>query len=153
MIYTSGGRHKCKITLIHLQAICDNPTSPKSKLGSVFIHRSNCYLYYLHFVTINPASFLLLFWLTSWGRRHVILRARYRLVILNTRMHDGPIFKMDTPKSNIYARSTSYMSRQIWNALPSYIRLIDSYEHFKLAIKRHFNAEYFESAPPPEVNS
>lgn len=57
---------------------------------------------------------------------------------LETWLHDGPIFNMDTPKTDWFARSSSYTSRKLWNSLPSEIRLIDDYNHFKLAIKGHF---------------
>lgn len=57
---------------------------------------------------------------------------------IETRLHDGPVFHIDTPKTDWYARSVSYVSRNTWNSLPSYIRLLDNQDEFKRAIKRHF---------------
>lgn len=73
----------------------------------------------------------------------------YVVTGLATRLHDGPVFKLDIPKNNVYARSTSYMCRKIWNSLPGHIRSIDVYEEFRIAIKRYFNAEYFGSVSTP----
>lgn len=55
-----------------------------------------------------------------------------------TRLHDGPVFRVDTPKTDWYARSASYVSRVTFNALPAHIRLLDDQTCFKRALKRHF---------------
>lgn len=47
----------------------------------------------------------------------------YIVMGVDTRLHEGPIFRMDIPKNNTYARSTSYMSRKTWNLLPGWIRI------------------------------
>lgn len=59
---------------------------------------------------------------------------------LDTRLHDGPVFDIDVPKNDWYKRSTSYVSRQVWNSLPSNIRLMDDHEVFKRAVKNHFSS-------------
>lgn len=53
-------------------------------------------------------------------------------------MHDGPIFKIDRPKTDWFIRSTSTVCRREWNALPSHIRLIDDLKEFKGAVKRFY---------------
>lgn len=59
-----------------------------------------------------------------------------------TRMHDGPIFEIDFPKTDWFARSTSTICRKEWNTLPSHIRLINTAHEFKNAIKRHYRSTH-----------
>lgn len=56
----------------------------------------------------------------------------YIVMGVGTRLDEGPIFRMDTPRNNTYARSASYMSHKAWNLLPGWIRSIKSYEDFKI---------------------
>lgn len=58
---------------------------------------------------------------------------------LDTRLHDGPVFHVDKPKTEWYKRSTSFVCRNIWNSLPSRIRLMDDHDLFKRAVKNHFS--------------
>lgn len=62
----------------------------------------------------------------------------------DTRLHVGPVFNIDVPRSDRYRRSTSYRSRRLWNSLPADIRCIDDYNVFKLRIKTYFNRMFFE---------
>lgn len=54
------------------------------------------------------------------------------------RLHDGTVFLVDRPKTDWYARSTSYMSRIIFNNLPAHVRSINDQDSFRRAVKRHF---------------
>lgn len=63
----------------------------------------------------------------------------YLIIGRDTRLQEGPVFKMDTPKSDWFARCTAYIGRQTWNALPAQIRRLDDLNCFKRAVKRHFS--------------
>lgn len=65
---------------------------------------------------------------------------------LDTRLHDGPVFHIDAPKSEWYKTTTSYVCREVWNSLPSGIRLIDNHDMFKRAGRNHFTTIGQESS-------
>lgn len=64
-----------------------------------------------------------------------------------TRSLAGPIFSLDHPNSQRFIDSSSYYLRVEWNKLPLSLRCIDDYEHFSLAIKRHYReSEHVENS-------
>lgn len=60
-----------------------------------------------------------------------------------TRAYDGPIFKMDKPNSDQYARSVSYGARKLWNELPFFLCCIDDANTFRVLIRAHYYNSYF----------
>lgn len=69
----------------------------------------------------------------------------------DTRLHEGPVFSMDRPRSEYYKRSVSYESRRLWNTLPGDIRNIDDYNVFKLRIKGYYRNKYREEMEGTQV--
>lgn len=64
-----------------------------------------------------------------------------------TRLQSGPFYKVETPRTEKFKNSVSYMGRVEWNSLPAYIRIMDSYPHFKRAVKTLYNHRFFHSIP------
>lgn len=62
-----------------------------------------------------------------------------------TRLQTGPFYRMATPRTDKFRNSVSNLGRKEWNCLPAYIRCIDSYPHFKKAVKNLYNHRYFHS--------
>lgn len=100
--------------------------------------------------------------LISWEYRtrisivRLIFKHKYNEDLLatntDTRLHGGPVFSMDRPRSDYYRRSISYESRRLWNALPVDIRNIDDYNMFKLRIKRYYKVLYLEEVGDVDAN-
>lgn len=62
-----------------------------------------------------------------------------------TRLQSGPFFRLVLPKTNKFRNSVSYLGREEWNSLPSYIRSTKIYEKFKKEIKLLYNHRFFSS--------
>lgn len=64
---------------------------------------------------------------------------------IRTRLHEGTVYLVDRPKTSLYARSLSFLSRHQWNSLPASLRSTDDYGYFKVMVKKHHNNLYFDN--------
>lgn len=55
---------------------------------------------------------------------------------LQTRAHDGPMFRLPSLCSSVFTKSYLYQGMVMWNQLPISIRNIGNYESFKKQIKQ-----------------
>lgn len=53
----------------------------------------------------------------------------------------GPTYKVNCPNNKNYLNSVSHIGKNEWNNLPSHLRLINDYKHFKSTIKSYFNVK------------
>lgn len=77
----------------------------------------------------------------KYNEEYVELNSSGRL----TRLQMGPFYKIDTPRTDKYKNSVSYMGRNEWNSLPAYLRCLDSHTCFKQAVETSYNFKYIQS--------
>lgn len=63
---------------------------------------------------------------------------------IQTRLHEGRVFQMDRRNTTRFFCSLSYKIRSGWNGLPTCLRCIEDYSHFKISIKNQYTRLYFK---------